>query len=175
MPAAEFSGTVRVTAAGPNVGARFAIAAVTVTVNDCSASPPLPSAAVTVTVALPCAFPVNPTVLPVTVTVTAVESVHSTVYDSVSPSASVKFADTSTLPLPPAATVCPPIVPEAAGARFTCRTVTVTVSTPVSEPSLTVSSNSRSVSAVTSGAVNVGPAALVSLSVAVGPAVCVHA
>ena len=56
-------------------------------------------------------------------------------------------------------------------------TVTSTASAAESEtPSFTVSENVRTVSTVTSGAVNVGAAALAELSVTAGvPPVCVHA
>ena len=85
----------------------------------------------------------------------------------------------SELPEPSSVTVAPSSTvwsgPAAAvGARFTCRTVTVTSSVALREPSLDVRRNVNVVSSVTSGAGNVGDAALASLSVTVGPAVCVH-
>ena len=85
----------------------------------------------------------------------------------------------SELPEPSSVTVVPSSTawsaPAAAvGFRFTCRTVTVTSSVALSEPSLTVNRNVSTVLTVTSGAVNVGDAAVVLLSVAAGPAVCSH-
>ena len=135
---------------------------------------PSGSVAVTVTVSLPWSTPVNVTVLPFTLTVTTDVFEEAGVYVRGSPSGSLKFDDTSTSPLLPTFTDCAVIVPTAIGGPFTCSTVTVTVSESVNEPSLTVSSNSTFVSAVTSGASNVGDSALALLSITVRPAVRVH-
>jgi hypothetical protein len=64
----------------------------------------------------------------------------------------------------------------ATGARFTSRTEMVTVDAALAvTPSLTTSRKVRSVAAVISGAVKVGRAVVADDSVAVGPAVWVHA
>ena len=117
--------------------------------------------------------------LPLTLTATTDVFEEIAVYVRSSPSGSVNFGDTSTSSSLPTYTDCDPMLPFASGARFTCRTVTVTSSVSLSESSptssVTVSSNVRFVFSVTSGAMNVGDATVVLLSVAVGPAVCVHA
>ena len=125
-------------------GSRFG----TVTSNSCSASPPWPSSAVTVTVVSPWPSPVNVNVFPFTLTVTASSSSDSASYLNGSMSGSLKYNDTSTVPLALTYTDLSEMLPSASGSRLGTSTaklcvavasleswaVTVTVTSPWSTP-----------------------------------------
>ena len=100
------------------------MAASTVTSALCVALRPSGSVAVTVTVAVPAAAAVSVRLLPEMLAASTAASLDSAVYDSSSPSGSLKKVATSTVSVWPTVIVCAGIAPTASGAWLAASTVT---------------------------------------------------